>query len=156
MIIIDYYNFLYYRYADITESIIRSNLKLLTYFVNNKKIVMKVVFDGIHFQDIDFKHNKINLHFSSWMTADDYIINMFMHLQGRSHILISHDRALITAVQRKSNASVLSPQLFWKELDLIVNYSPVNTKQSPLIKTTEAKDDDIDALFQRYFNDNKK
>ncbi len=152
MLIIDYYNFLYYRYPEINEAIVIFNLNILRSFVKNKDINIKVVFDGIYFQNINFSQKQIQLHFAYAMTADDYIINIFSHLQGRSHVLVSKDRALGSFIKQRNNATIIAPELFWKELDYILKYSNINNKKSSLIKTTDDKNSDIDLLFYNYFN----
>ena len=151
MIVIDYYNFLYSRYHEINESIIFFNLNLLIYFVKNKDIIIKLVFDGIYFQNINFNHQKINLCFSSCITADDYIIDIFSRLQGKSHILVSKDRQLISFIKSKSKSTIIDPELFWKELDFLVKYTKICNKKSSLIKMTD-ESDDIDELFYNYFD----
>jgi hypothetical protein len=155
MIVIDYYNFLYSRYPEINESIIFHNLKILSYFVKDKDTSIKIIFDGIYFQNINFSHKQIQLHFSSYITADDYIINIFSKLQGKSHIIVSKDRALILFIKKKSNATVISPELFWKDLDFLSQHYNYNNKKSKLIKTSNDNYNDVDALFYTYFNEKK-
>lgn len=155
MIVIDYYNFLYCRYSEISESIIYFNLNILTHFVKDKDIIIKIIFDGIYFKNINFNHKKIQLLFSSGMTADEYIINIFSRLQGRIHILVSKDQELTLYCKKKSNATIVNPDLFWKELDYLSKYTDTNNKKSNLIKTTDDKDTNIDLLFYNYFNKKK-
>lgn len=155
MIVIDYYNFLYSRYPEINEAIIFHNLKILSYFVKNKDTCIKIIFDGIYFQNINFSHKQITLYFTSHMTADEYIINIFSKLQGKSHIIVSKDRELVFYIKKKSNVTVISPDLFWKNLDFLSQYYNVNNKKSKLIKTTENNYNDVDALFYDYFNKKK-
>jgi hypothetical protein len=152
MIVIDYYNFLYQRYPEINESIILFNLNILSRFVYNKDVIIKIIFDGVFFQYINFSHKKIQLLFSSYMIADDYILKIFSGLQGRSHILISKDKTLVNLVSKKTKATIISPSMFWKELDYLIKYYDLNDKKSTLIKTTDNDDDFIDNLFKKYFD----
>jgi predicted RNA-binding protein with PIN domain len=156
MIVIDYYNFLYSRYPEINEPIIFHTLKLLSYFVKDKNTSIIIVFDGIYFKNINFSHKQIKLYFSSQMTADDYIINIFSKLQGKSHIIVSKDRKLVLFIKKKSNATVISPDLFWKDLDFLSQYCNFNNKKSKLIKMSNDSNTDVDSLFYIYYNENNE
>ena len=154
MIVIDYYNFIYHRYAEINESVIFHSLKLLSFFIKDKDIQIKVVFDGVFFQNINFKHKSIKLCFAYGISADDYIIDIFSKLQGKSHIIVSKDKALVNFVKKKSNAKIIFPEIFWKELDFLSHYGNITNKKSQLIKFSD-EDSEIDDLFYNYFNEKK-
>lgn len=151
MIIIDYYNFLYFRYGTITKQVITNNLKLLSLFVDDKNIFFKIVFDGTYFQDISFQHKKISLLFSNKESADELIIRIFSNLQGKSHILVSQDKTLCYSVKNKSKADICNPKTLWQSLDIINKYGTVEKEKSPIKKTTEYEDNELDELFYKYY-----
>lgn len=153
MIIIDYYNFLYYRYCDLSEIIILKNLRLLSFFAKEKSTTIKVFFDGVFYRNIDFKSHYIQLFFTSYETADDCILKMFGSLQGRNHWLVSADKKFIKLMSSKSNICIVNPRKMWQELDFLLRCKNIQgNKKSNLIKTTEVVDDEIDSLFKRYFD----
>jgi hypothetical protein len=153
MIIVDYYNFLYNRYSDINEDVIIKNLHLLAVFGKQKNTVIKVFFDGIFFQDINFSSKQVEVFFSSYQTADECILKMFGSLQGKMHWLVSKDRRFIKMIKYKSNISIVFPEKLWKELDFLLRCKNIqNNKKSNLIKTTDFDDAEIDYMYNKYFN----
>lgn len=150
MLVIDYFNFLYARYPIITEEIVLRNLKLLGLFVDGKNIFIKVVFDGIYFQEIIFCHTQISLLFSYQEDADAVIKRVFSKLQGKSHILVSKDRALCQTIKCMSKSTIITPEVFWQKLDLLVKFTDKAKKKTTLIKTTDYEDTDLDVLFKKY------
>lgn len=150
MIIIDYYNFLYSRYVDINEVTVKRNLKLLSTFFAEKHFYVKIVFDGIYFQDIIFVHEKISLLFSSNKTADDIIKDLFKKLYGKANMLISRDKNLTTYIKRTYDARIIDPILMWKQLDMFSKFLPQdhNQRKSSIKKTTDYVDEELDNLYE--------
>lgn len=150
MIIIDYFNFLYCRYAEITEEIIKKNLKIIVNFFEDKNTYIKIVFDGVRFKDIFFNHKKISLIFSERQSADDVIISIFQKLQGKAHVLVSRDRHLGNVIKVKSNSLIVDPLWLWKQLDLFCKHNRFTfIKKSSLQKTTDYIDDSLDDLYKQ-------
>ncbi len=149
VVIIDYFNFLYLRYPDITEQVIKKNLALLGIFFEDKNMYVRVVFDGVRFQYIVSPHKKISLIFSGNRSADDVIIEMFKALQGKAHTLVSRDRRLGSIVQSYAKSMILDPLLLWRELDFFSKNTSLFLKKSALIKMTDYEDDLLDDLYKR-------
>jgi hypothetical protein len=150
MIIIDYFNFLYCRYPEITEELIKKNLKIIANFFEDKNTYIKIVFDGVRFKDISLNHKKISLIFSERQSADDVIIAIFEKLQGKTHILVSRDRHLGNVIKVKSNSLIVDPLLLWKKLDLFYKHNCFGlVKKSSLQKTTDYIDDSLDDLYKQ-------
>ena len=150
MIVIDYFNFLYCRYSEITEELIKKNLKIIANFFEDKNTYVKIVFDGVHFRGIFLNHKKIALIFSERQSADDVIIEIFEKLQGKTHVLVSRDRHLGNVIKAKSNSLIVDPLSLWKKLDLFYKHSPFGlVKKSSLQKTTDYIDDSLDDLYKK-------
>jgi hypothetical protein len=154
MIIIDYYNFLYSRYYDITEKILLSNIGLLEAFSVQNQIVIFLIFDGLYWKEVLGQEKKtLKYIYSHNLTADEIILNRFSHLQGKSHILVTNDNKLKNEMKKNSTAHHLSTSLFWKRLDLFFGEVKNNKiKKSNLIKTTDMENAFLDELYKNYFN----
>ncbi len=150
MIVIDYFNFLYCRYSEITEELIKKNLKIIANFFEDKNTYVKIVFDGVRFRGIFLNHKKIALIFSERQSADDVIIEIFEKLQGKTHVLVSRDRHLGNVIKAKSNSLIVDPFSLWKKLDLFYKHSLFGlVKKSSLQKTTDYIDDSLDDLYKK-------
>jgi hypothetical protein len=154
MIIIDYYNFLYSRYYDITEAILLSNVALLEAFSLQNQVVIFLIFDGFYWKEVLGPEKKtLKYIYSGNLTADEIILNRFSYLQGKSHILVTNDNMLKNEMRKNSSVDYLSTSLFWKRLDLFFREVKGNkVKKSNLIKTTDMENAFLDELYKNYFN----
>ena len=156
MIIIDFYNFFYVRFTDVTNTnIIKAMTHIVNYAKYNKKKIT-VVFDGYYDTMILPKNSYVTVIFSHYNSADDYIIDIFKKLHGSLNSIVSSDRALIIKVKKMSNPTIISPRDFWKE-SFFTEYNEKNVI-TKLIKYKNENDDDeslendpfLDDLYKKY------
>jgi predicted RNA-binding protein with PIN domain len=145
-IVVDYYNFLYKRYYDITAYIIEKNLSLLREYSTCQRVTIILVFDSFFFRDqIINTHKDIIIFFSDpGVTADDFILKKFSHYQGTSHILVSDDLLLKKQMKSRSRFSYMSTEQFWYCLDTLCIR---RKKKAKIKKITHLENDEVDNLY---------
>ncbi len=155
MIIIDAYNFLYFRYDEINIDIINAFLKKIIFYSNNSKNKIKIVFDGVFFKNSFLsQYGLIELFFSE-NDADSLIIKIIEKSPSKTYTLITADRGIINSILKKKSCKLIKPNMFWQEIDYI-NNEKINEiklkklKKTILKKTSEYDDILLDNLFIKY------
>ena len=101
MIIIDFYNFLYFKFCEINEKNIKIALDLIIKYSDNNEFKIIIVFDGIYFQSLFMpRYKNVELIFYNGK-ADFYIINHIKKFLSNKSFIVSADREIILEVKKK-------------------------------------------------------
>lgn len=150
-IFIDGYNFLrYLSDGPVTDRERARFIAQLNRYVRIKGHAIIVVFDG-GFSDVPYQETvaSITIVYSGVrMTADQVLLDMLSSMAGSQILLISNDRALITAASKLGAIAMNVGHFYSYLLSALRNAGAKRTRVSSVVKTTKTKSSILDELMK--------
>jgi predicted RNA-binding protein with PIN domain len=150
-IFIDGYNILkYLSEGPVTDRERARFIAQLNRYVRIKGHAITVVFDG-GFSDVSYQEavGSVSVIYSGVrMTADQVILDMISSMAGNQILLVSNDRALITAASKLGAIAMNVGHFYSYVLSALRNAGAKRTLVSSVVKTTKTKNSDLDELMK--------
>ena len=150
-IFIDGYNILkYLSDRPVTDQERTRFIAQLNRYARIKGHVITVVFDG-GFSDVSYQETvgSVSVVYSGVrMTADQVLLDMISSMAGNQILLISNDRALITAASKLGAIAMNVGHFYSYLLAALRNAGAKRTLVSSVVKTTKTKNSDLDELMK--------
>lgn len=150
-IFIDGYNILrYLSEGPVTDQERTRFIAQLNRYVRIKGHTIIVVFDG-GFSDVSYQETvgSVSVVYSGVrMTADQVLLDMVSSMAGNQILLVSNDRALITAASKLGAIAMAVGHFYSYVVSALRNAGAKRTLVSSIVKTTKTKNSALDELMK--------